>query len=107
MANPRYANQNPLTVSARISTSRVGIFRMDINKAKVFDLDELLKIQQEERVYRHRCVEGWSMVIPWIGFPLAKLLEKVEPSSQAKYVAFQTLLDSRRMPNQRTSVLGW
>jgi len=78
-----------------------------VNKPKVFDLDELLKIDQEERVYRLRCVEGWSMVIPWIGFPLAKLLDKVEPTSQAKYVAFQTLLDPQRMPNQRTGVLDW
>jgi sulfoxide reductase catalytic subunit YedY len=78
-----------------------------VNQPKVFDLDELLKIDQEERVYRLRCVEGWSMVIPWIGFPLAKLLEKVEPNSQAKFVAFQTLLDPKRMPNQRTTVLDW
>src|SRR5437870_1499685 len=78
-----------------------------VNKPKVFDLDELLKIDQEDRVYRLRCVEGWSMVIPWIGFPLSKLLEKVEPNSQAKYVAFQTLLDPQRMPNQRTGVLDW
>jgi methionine sulfoxide reductase catalytic subunit len=78
-----------------------------VNKPKMFDLDELLKIDQEERVYRLRCVEGWSMVIPWIGFPLAKLLEKVEPNSQAKFVAFQTLLDPKRMPNQRTTVLDW
>jgi len=78
-----------------------------VNKPKVFDLDELLKIDQEERIYRLRCVEGWSMVIPWIGFPLSKLLEKVEPTSAAKFVAFQTLLDPRRMPNQRTTVLEW
>jgi len=78
-----------------------------VNKPQVFDLDELLKIEQEERVYRLRCVEGWSMVIPWIGFPLAKLLEKVEPNSQAKFVAFQTLLDPQRLPNQRTTVLEW
>jgi sulfoxide reductase catalytic subunit YedY len=78
-----------------------------VSKPKVFDLDELLKIDQEERVYRLRCVEGWSMVIPWIGFPLAKLLEKVEPTSAAKFVAFQTLLDPRRLPNQRTTVLDW
>jgi len=51
-----------------------------VNKATVFDLDELLKFQQEERVYRLRCVEGWSMVIPWVGFPLSKLLDKVEPT---------------------------
>ena len=78
-----------------------------VNKPKVFDLDELLKFQQEERVYRLRCVEGWSMVIPWVGFPLSKLLGKVEPTSQAKFVAFQTLLDPRRMPNQITGVLDW
>ena len=78
-----------------------------VNKPKVFDLEELLKVQQEERVYRLRCVEGWSMVIPWIGFPLSRLLNKVEPASQAKYVAFQTLLDARRMPNQITGVLDW
>jgi sulfoxide reductase catalytic subunit YedY len=78
-----------------------------VNKPKVFDLDELLKIQQEERVYRFRCVEGWSMVIPWIGFPLKTLLDKVEPTSQARYVAFQTLLDPKRMPNQSVGILDW
>ncbi len=78
-----------------------------VNKPKVFDLDELLKFQLEERVYRFRCVEGWSMVIPWVGFPLNKLLEKVEPTSQAKYVAFQTLFDPKRMPNQATGILDW
>ena len=78
-----------------------------VNKPKVFDLDELLKFPLEERVYRLRCVEGWSMVIPWIGFPLNKLLEKVEPTSAARYVAFQTLLDPERMPNQNTGILDW
>jgi len=78
-----------------------------VNKPKVFDLDELLKFPLEQRIYRLRCVEGWSMVIPWIGFPLSKLLEKVEPVNQARYVAFQTLFDPDRMPNQRTGVLDW
>jgi methionine sulfoxide reductase catalytic subunit len=78
-----------------------------VNKPRVFDLDELLKFPLEERIYRLRCVERWSMVIPWIGFPLARLLEKVEPTSQARYLAFQTLLDPTRMPNQQTSVLDW
>ena len=78
-----------------------------VNKPRVFDLDELLKFPLEERIYRLRCVEGWSMVIPWIGFPLQKLLEKVEPTSMARYVAFQTLLDPQRMPNQRTGILDW
>jgi sulfoxide reductase catalytic subunit YedY len=78
-----------------------------VNSPRIFDIDELLKFPLEERVYRLRCVEGWSMVIPWIGFPLHKLLEKVEPTSQARYVAFQTLLDPSRMPNQQTGVLEW
>ena len=78
-----------------------------VNKPRVFDLDELLKFPLEQRVYRLRCVEGWSMVIPWIGFPLGKLLETVEPTSQARYVAFQTLFDPNRMPNQRTGILEW
>jgi len=78
-----------------------------VNKPKTFDLDELLKFPQEERVYRLRCVERWSMVIPWIGFPLSKLLEKVEPTARARYVAFQTLFDPKRMPNQNSGVLDW
>jgi sulfoxide reductase catalytic subunit YedY len=79
-----------------------------VNKPKTFDLDDLLKLApQEERIYRLRCVEGWSMVIPWVGFPLNALLKQVEPLSSAKYVAFQTLLDPRRMPNQNTGVLDW
>ena len=79
-----------------------------VNKPKVFDLDDLLKISPpEERIYRMRCVEAWSMVIPWVGFSLSRLLNVVEPMSSAKYVAFQTLLDPRRMPNQSTDVLNW
>jgi sulfoxide reductase catalytic subunit YedY len=79
-----------------------------VNKPKTFDLDNLLKLAPpEERVYRHRCVEGWSMVIPWVGFPLGTLLKEVEPSSSARYVAFQTLLDPKRLPNQNTGVLDW
>lgn len=79
-----------------------------VNKPKVYDLDDLVKIApQEERIYRLRCVEGWSMVIPWVGFPLAKLLDQVEPTSQARFVAFETLYDPSRMPNQSRSVLPW
>ena len=70
-----------------------------VNKPQVFDLDDLLKISPpEERIYRMRCVEGWSMVIPWAGFSLSKLLDVVEPASGAKFVAFETLLDPKRMP---------
>ena len=79
-----------------------------VGKPKVFELDELLKISPpEERIYRMRCVEGWSMVIPWAGFSLSKLLERVEPLSGAKYVAFETLVDATRLPGQRTGVLAW
>lgn len=61
-----------------------------VQKPKVFDIDELLKFDQEERIYRFRCVEAWSMVVPWVGFPLKKLLDAVEPLGSAKYVAFET-----------------
>lgn len=64
-----------------------------VQKPKVFGIEELLKFEQEERIYRFRCVEGWSMVIPWIGFPLKKLLDAVEPLGTAKYVSFQTFYD--------------
>lgn len=77
-------------------------------KPRVFDMDDLRKVAPpEERVYRMRCVEAWSMVIPWVGFALGKLLAKVEPTSAAKFVAFETLMDPERMPNQTTSVLDW
>jgi sulfoxide reductase catalytic subunit YedY len=79
-----------------------------VRRPRVFELDDLLKISSpEERIYRMRCVEAWSMVIPWVGFSLSKLLNVVEPLSEAKYVAFQTLLDPNRMPGQRSNVLHW
>lgn len=61
----------------------------------------------EDRVYRHRCVEAWSMVIPWAGFPLGDLLRRFEPNSQAKFVRFKTLYDPKRMPGQKRAVLRW
>jgi sulfoxide reductase catalytic subunit YedY len=61
----------------------------------------------EERIYRMRCVEGWSMVIPWVGFPLARLIERVEPTSNAKYVTFTTLLDPEQLPGQNSRILPW
>jgi methionine sulfoxide reductase catalytic subunit len=79
-----------------------------VRKPRVFELDDLLKISPpEERIYRMRCVEAWSMVIPWVGYSLAKLLAVVEPLSEAKFVAFETLLDPQRMPGQRSNVLKW
>jgi sulfoxide reductase catalytic subunit YedY len=61
----------------------------------------------EERVYRHRCVEAWSMVVPWVGFPLGDLLQRFEPNGQAKFVRFKTLYDPQQMPGQRRAVLDW
>ncbi len=61
----------------------------------------------EDRVYRHRCVEAWSMVVPWVGFPLADLIKRFEPNSQAKFVKFKTLHDPKRMPGQKRGVLRW
>ena len=78
-----------------------------VHKPKTFDLDDLLKFDQEERIYRLRCVEAWSMVIPWLGFPLAKLLAEVEPMSQAKYVRFETIYDPDQMIGQKRMSLPW
>ena len=79
-----------------------------VAKGGKFAIDDLIKpYELEERIYRLRCVEGWSMVIPWIGFPLGDLLKKVEPTPQAKYVEFTTLLDPSQMPGQRRAVLDW
>jgi sulfoxide reductase catalytic subunit YedY len=73
-----------------------------------YALEDLIKpAALEERVYRHRCVEGWSMVIPWIGVPLASVLQAAGPTSGAKYVAFETLHDSTQMPGQNRRVLEW
>jgi methionine sulfoxide reductase catalytic subunit len=65
------------------------------------------RFDEQERIYRLRCVEGWSMVIPWLGFPLAKLLAAVEPTSQAKYVRFETIMDPEQMPGQREPWYQW
>jgi sulfoxide reductase catalytic subunit YedY len=79
-----------------------------VGKPKTFDLDEILKLSApEERIYRMRCVEGWSMVVPWAGFSLSVLLDAVQPKSDAKYVAFQTLKDPDRFPGQKDNVLDW
>jgi sulfoxide reductase catalytic subunit YedY len=78
-----------------------------VAKPKTYDIDELLRLSPlEERVYPLRCVEGWSMVIPWIGFPLASLLKRVEPTGQAKFVEFTTLRDPEQFPAQRPSLFG-
>ena len=79
-----------------------------VKNPKVYDIDELLKLApMEERIYRMRCVEGWSMVIPWIGVPLAELIRRVEPTGSAKYVEFVTLADKKQMPGLSVAVLDW
>jgi sulfoxide reductase catalytic subunit YedY len=80
----------------------------EVGKPGVFDLDSLLKLSpMEERIYRLRCVEGWSMVIPWVGYSLAELIKKVEPNSKAKFVEFTTLADKAQMPGLRGGSLDW
>jgi sulfoxide reductase catalytic subunit YedY len=77
-------------------------------RPQIIDIDRLLEwFPLEERVYRMRCVEAWSMVIPWVGFPLGDLLRRLEPTSRAKYVALTTLLDPEQMPGQRRGLLDW
>ncbi len=80
----------------------------ECNKPGTFDLDALLKLApMEERIYRMRCVEGWSMVIPWVGWSVAELLKKVEPRGNAKYVEFVTLADPKQMPFVGSRTLDW
>jgi len=80
----------------------------EVAKPKVYDVDELLKLAPlEERVYRMRCVEGWSMVIPWVGYSFSELVKRVQPTSKAKYVQFISLADPAQMPGVKLPVLDW
>ena len=91
-------------------TTRPWTVRVDglCAQPATLDIDNILRTQTlEQRVYRLRCVEGWSMVIPWIGFPLANILRAAEPTSEARYVAFETLQRPSEMRGQRTNVLNW
>jgi len=79
-----------------------------VDKKQKLDLDTILKMAPpEERIYRHRCVEGWSIVVPWVGFSLSELIKRVSPQSKAKFVEFTTILDMQQMPGQRGHVLDW
>ncbi len=79
-----------------------------VNKPRTYDIDELLKrFPSEERIYRLRCVEAWSMVIPWSGFALNKLLKEVEPTGDAKYVRFVSILDPKQLPGQSSPFYSW
>ncbi|MFL6707786.1 MAG: protein-methionine-sulfoxide reductase catalytic subunit MsrP [Massilia sp.] len=80
----------------------------EVKKPMTLDIDSLMKLAPlEERVYRLRCVEGWSMVIPWVGYSLSELIKKVEPTGNAKFVEFTTLADPKQMPGVSSRVLGW
>ncbi len=80
----------------------------EVARPGTYDVERLVRgLAWEERVYRMRCVEAWSMVIPWMGFPLASLLARVEPTGQAKYVEFTTLYDPKQMPGQTRGILDW
>jgi methionine sulfoxide reductase catalytic subunit len=80
----------------------------EVKKAKTLSVDELLKLAPlQERVYRMRCVEGWSMVIPWVGYSLSELIKRAEPTSKAKYVEFVSLADEKQMPGVRMPILDW
>jgi methionine sulfoxide reductase catalytic subunit len=79
-----------------------------VAKKQELDIDTILKMASpEERIYRHRCVEGWSIVVPWIGFSLSELIKQVNPTGKANYVEFTTLYDPGQMPGQRRNVLEW
>jgi len=99
----------PATLASHFNT-RPWTITIDgeVKKPKVIDLDHILKLAPlEERVYRFRCVEGWSMVLPWLGYPLSKLLAQIQPTSRAKYVEFTSLYDPVQMPNQLKNDLVW
>jgi sulfoxide reductase catalytic subunit YedY len=79
-----------------------------VEKKQVLDVDTIIKMaSSEERIYRHRCVEGWSIVVPWVGFSLSELINRAKPTSKAKFVEFTTIEDPKQMPGQRGRVLGW
>jgi sulfoxide reductase catalytic subunit YedY len=95
--NAKYLTTRPWTVS----------IEGEVKKAKTLDIETIMKLSPlEERVYRMRCVEAWSMVIPWVGFPLSALIKQAEPTNNAKYIHFVTLQDPKRMPGQKPSIFG-
>lgn len=80
----------------------------EVKKKQMLDVDTIIKMAApEERIYRHRCVEGWSIVVPWLGFSLSELVKRADPLPKAKFVEFTTLYDPKQMPGQRTRILQW
>lgn len=96
--NARQFKTTPWSVAVEGEVAKPGVYRLE---------DLFKNMPLEERIYRFRCVEGWSMVVPWIGFPLSSLLKRFEPNSRAKYVEMTTLYDPKQMPGQKRSVLQW
>ena len=78
-----------------------------VNNPRTYTIEDLQKFEPEERIYRLRCVEAWSMVIPWLGFPLRKLLDEVEPTSEATFVKFTAIYDTQLLPSQNSTFLSW
>jgi len=104
-----FSKSEPASVGFRIKTQPWTVrIAGEVEEERTLDIDTLIRwFGLEERVYRMRCVEAWSMVIPWLGVPLADLLKKLAPTSRAKYVRFTTLLDPQQLPNQESRVLSW
>jgi sulfoxide reductase catalytic subunit YedY len=98
IANAQDFKAKPWTVKVEGAVAKPGNYQLE---------DFLKPSKMEDRIYRMRCVEGWSMVIPWRGIPLADVIKRAEPTSKAKFVEFTTLMDPRRMPGQRVPVLEW
>jgi methionine sulfoxide reductase catalytic subunit len=97
----------PLSQDFKTSPWQVQVYGL-VNKPQTFGVEDLIKqFPPEERIYRLRCVEAWSMVIPWLGFPLSKLLQLVEPKSSAKFVRFETFYDPKQMPGQTDALYPW
>ncbi len=98
---------NPLSKDFTTKPWTIQVYGL-VNKPLTFGIEDLLKkFPQEERIYRLRCVEAWSMVIPWTGFPLASLLKEVEPTSEAKFVRFETVYRPDQMPGQKDPLYPW
>lgn len=100
---------DPARTAGKLKTQPWSIqIEGECDKPRSFSMEELLKIAPlEERIYRLRCVEGWSMVIPWVGFPLSELIKRVNPNSRAKYIEFISLADKEQMPGIQRQVLDW
>jgi sulfoxide reductase catalytic subunit YedY len=102
--------EDPARLAPKMLKPRPWTVQVDgeVKRGRTFDVDELLKLAPlEDRVYRLRCVEAWSAVVPWVGFPLAELVRRVEPTASAKFVEFTTLADPKQMPGLRSRVLDW